>query len=145
MNRFISTIAVIALCASSAVASAQQTGQTRRTSERGIAGYQPTEKIVERQKEFQDMKFGIFMHWGIYAMPGSGEWVLEKREANFEEYKHYAAAFYPSKFDAAQWVSDIKAAGAKYLTFTSRHHDGFSNFKTAWSDFNSVDATPFGR
>ncbi|MCF0172133.1 MAG: alpha-L-fucosidase [Bacteroidales bacterium] len=143
MKKLHRIIAVTALVASATGAVAQNT--QRGISERGIDGYRPTEQIVQRQAEFQDMKFGIFMHFGIYSMLGSGEWVLQTKAANFEEYSHYAGAFYPSKFDAARWVAAVKASGAKYLTFTTRHHDGFSNFKTSWSDFNSVDATPFGR
>lgn len=56
-----------------------------------------------------------------------------------------AGGFYPSKFDAARWVAAIKASGAKYITFTSRHHEGFSMFDTKYSDYNIVDATPFKR
>jgi alpha-L-fucosidase len=95
--------------------------------------------------EFADAKFGIFIHWGIYSMLGQGEWALESQKLNAYEYKNLAAGFYPSKFNAEQWVTAFKNAGAKYLCITTRHHDGFSMFKTAASDFNIVDATPFKR
>jgi alpha-L-fucosidase len=95
--------------------------------------------------EFADAKFGIFIHWGIYSMLGQGEWALESQKLNAYEYKNLAAGFYPSKFNAVEWVSAFKNAGAKYLCITTRHHDGFSMFKTAASDFNIVDATPFKR
>ena len=78
-------------------------------------------------------------------MLGDGEWVQENKKLNYEEYTHLAAGFYPSKFDAEEWVKAFKEAGARYITITSRHHDGFSMFKTAASNYNIVDATPFRR
>jgi alpha-L-fucosidase len=91
------------------------------------------------------MKFGVFIHWGIYSMMANGEWIMNNRNINYKEYAKLAEGFYPSKFDAAKWVSDVKAAGAKYICITSRHHDGFSMFATKQSPFNIVDATPFKR
>ncbi len=109
------------------------------------SGYQPTKENFEARKEFQDNKFGIFIHWGLYSMMGDGEWILHNKNLNHEEYELLAGAFYPSKFNAAKWVSHVKAAGAKYICITSRHHDGFSLFHTKYSPYNAVDATPFGR
>ena len=106
--------------------------------------YTPTSEIIQSQKEFSDDRFGIFIHWGIYSMFGQGEWYLN-HDVNAEEYMKAAKAFYPADFNAAEWVSAIKDAGAKYICITSRHHDGFSMFKTATSDYNIVDGTPFGR
>jgi len=91
------------------------------------------------------MKFGIFIHWGIYSMLGDGEWVQQVKGIDRDEYAKLSAGFYPSKFNARQWVSAIKNAGAGYITITSRHHDGFSMFHTKASKFNIVDATPYGR
>lgn len=110
-----------------------------------VAMAQVSDELVLARQEFQDKKFGIFLHWGIYSMLANGEWVQQNRNINYSEYKHLAAGFYPSKFNAEDWVKVFKAAGAKYITITSRHHDGFSMFKTAQSDFNIVDATPFKR
>ena len=107
--------------------------------------YQPTQENLESRKEFQDDKFGIFLHWGLYSMLASGEWTMAQKNLNYKEYAKLAEGFYPSKFDAAQWVSAIKASGAKYICITSRHHDGFSMFKTKYSNYNIVDATPFKR
>ena len=95
--------------------------------------------------EFAEAKFGIFIHWGIYSMLGQGEWVLNGENMNAYEYKNLAGGFYPSKFDAREWVKAFKDAGAKYVCITTRHHDGFSMFDTRESDFDIVDATPFGR
>ena len=108
-------------------------------------GYQPSEAIQRAQREFQDKKFGIFLHWGIYSMPGQGEWVMQNRNINYKEYPKIANGFYPSKFNADEWVQAIKASGAKYITITSRHHDGFSMWNSAASDYNIVKATPFKR
>ena len=107
--------------------------------------YLPTQEVIQSQKEFQDDKFGIFIHWGIYSLLGQGEWVMTNQNINYQEYAKLASAFYPSHFDAEKWVSAIKAAGAKYICITSRHHDGFSMFGTKQSPYNIVDATPFGR
>lgn len=107
--------------------------------------YAPSEAIKQAQQEFQDSKFGIFIHWGIYSMLGDGEWVMNNKKLNYEEYSHLAGGFCPSKFDARAWVRAFKDAGARYVTFTSRHHDGFSMFKTATSPYNVVDGTPFKR
>jgi alpha-L-fucosidase len=108
-------------------------------------GYVPSAENIESRKAFQDDKFGIFIHWGIYSMFADGEWVMHNKNINNEEYAKHASGFYPSKFNAAEWVSVIKASGAKYITITSRHHDGFSMFHTKQSAYNIVDATPFRR
>lgn len=91
------------------------------------------------------MHFGIFIHWGVYSMLGQGEWVMHNQNINYQEYAKLPSAFYPIRFDARKWVSQIKASGAKYICFTTRHHDGFSMFDTKYSDYNIVKATPFGR
>lgn len=108
-------------------------------------GYIPSEQNLKAREEFNDDRFGIFIHWGIYSMLGQGEWAMQVQNLNYQEYAHLADGFYPSKFDATQWVRAFKAAGARYLTITSRHHDGFSMFGTKASGYNVVDATPFGR
>lgn len=108
-------------------------------------GYQPTAENLDARNKFQDNKFGIFIHWGIYSMLGAGEWVMNNRNVDYREYAKLASGFYPSKFNANEWVKAIKASGAKYITITSRHHDGFSMFGTKADKYNIVDATPFGR
>lgn len=110
-----------------------------------LAQYTPSKEVKQSQTEFQNDKFGIFLHWGIYSMLGDGEWVMNNKDINYSEYTHLADGFYPSKFNAEEWVKAFKAAGAKYITFTSRHHDGFSMFKTKTSNYNIVDGTPFHR
>ncbi len=110
-----------------------------------FAQYQPTAEVLQARKEFQDNKFGVFIHWGLYCMIAHGEWVMHNERLNAEEYSHIADGFNPSKFNADEWVKSIKDAGAKYITITSRHHEGFSMFATKASDYNIVDATPFKR
>ena len=109
------------------------------------AQYQASPEILKARTEFQDNKFGIYIHWGLYSMLGNGEWVMSNRNINYKEYTHLADGFYPSKFDAEEWVKAFKAAGARYVTFTTRHHDGFSMFKTSANNYNIVDGTPFHR
>ena len=107
--------------------------------------YVPTSENLKARQEFADSKLGIFIHWGIYSMFAQGEWYMTNANIDNKEYAKAASAFYPIGFDAKEWVSAIKAAGAKYICFTSRHHDGFSMWDTEQSDYNIVDATPFGR
>lgn len=97
------------------------------------------------REEFRNSGLGIFIHWGVSSMLGDGEWVMTNRDLGYEEYRRLAGAFYPSGFDAREWARDIKASGAEYVCITTRHHDGFSLFKSGLTDFNMVDATPFGR
>ena len=108
-------------------------------------GYTPATENLQARKEFQDGKFGIFLHWGIYSMFGQGEWYMNTDNIDCHEYAKAASGFYPSRFNAQEWVAAIKASGAKYICITSRHHDGFSMFDTKYSDYDIVDATPFKR
>ena len=108
------------------------------------AVYVPTEENLRRREQFEDFRFGIFLHWGIYSTFAQGEWYLNSG-INKDEYSKAADAFYPHRFDAREWVKAIKNSGAKYITFTTRHHDGFSMWNTAQNDYNIVKATPFGR
>ncbi|MCD8313508.1 MAG: alpha-L-fucosidase, partial [Bacteroidales bacterium] len=107
--------------------------------------YVPSDENLASREAFRSDRFGIFIHWGIYSMLARGEWALNSLDLNYQEYAKLAGGFYPSNFNAAEWVSAIKASGARYICITSRHHDGFSMFGTKLSPYNIVDATPFGR
>ena len=108
------------------------------------ADYSPTPENLKSRAEFENDRFGIFIHWGIYSMFGQGEWYLNAG-LDKDEYAKAASGFYPANFDAKSWVSAIKDSGAKYICITSRHHDGFSMWHTKQSKYNIVDATPFKR
>ncbi|MBR1712333.1 MAG: alpha-L-fucosidase [Alloprevotella sp.] len=106
--------------------------------------YVPTPENLAARQKFADSKFGIFLHWGLYAMFAQGEWYMTNENINCHEYAKSAAAFYPHNFDAAAWIAAIKASGARYITFTSRHHEGFSMWDSQASDYNIMH-TPYGR
>ena len=106
--------------------------------------YEPTKENLQARKDFSDSRFGIFLHWGIYSTFAQGEWYMQNVPLNREEYAKAADAFFPHRFDADQWVSAIKAAGAKYICFTTRHHDGFSMWDTHQSDYNIMH-TPYAK
>ena len=104
---------------------------------------------------FREAKYGLFIHWGLYAIPagqwkgqaipGIGEWIMNRAKVPVTEYAQLASKFNPVKFDADAWVRMAKDAGMKYIVITAKHHDGFALFKSAASPFNVVDATPFRR
>jgi alpha-L-fucosidase len=107
--------------------------------------YGPSPENLKARQEFQDMKFGMFIHWGVYSVLGDGEWVLQQRKLKLHDYERLPKFFDPEKFDAKAWVALAKAAGMKYITITSRHHDGFAMFDTKMSDWNIVQRTPYGK
>jgi alpha-L-fucosidase len=100
---------------------------------------------------FEDAKFGIFLHWGLYSeLAGGGrtglaEWIMNDARIPAAKYERLAQFFNPTRFDAAAWVDSFSAAGARYLVVTAKHHDGFAMFHSSVSAYNIVDATPFGR
>ena len=112
----------------------------------GIAsGYTPEKWNLEAREKFAAQRFGIFIHWGIYANYAQGEWYQQKADLDSETYGRMKDGFYPSKFDAKEWVRVFKDAGAKYVTITSRHHDGFSLWPTKADDGFNIANTPFKR
>ena len=102
--------------------------------------YIPSEENLAARKEFSRERFGIFLHWGIYASYAQGEWYLNTGELDAGIYSKAASGFYPANYDASAWVKAFKDAGADYVTITSRHHDGFSMFDTKASDYDIVEA-----
>jgi alpha-L-fucosidase len=112
-------------------------------SSNALSQYQPTSENLEARKWFQDAKFGLFIHWGVYSVLGDGEWVMNNRKMPISEYEKLPAQFNPTEFDPAEWVALAKAAGMKYITITSKHHDGFAMFDSKISDWNIVDRTPY--
>ena len=107
--------------------------------------YSPSKENLEARKWFEEAKFGLFIHWGVYSVLGDGEWVMNNQNISIKEYERLPGFFNPIEFDADEWVKMAKEAGMKYITITSRHHDGFSMFDSAASDYNIVDKTPYGK
>jgi alpha-L-fucosidase len=108
-----------------------------------------------RLKWFREAKYGLFIHWGLYALPagqwqgkrslGLGEWIMNRSTIPVRDYEQLASRFNPVKYNADEWVKLAKDAGMKYIVITSKHHDGFAMFKSKASAYNIVDATPFKR
>src|SRR5258708_2877255 len=107
--------------------------------------YRPSPDNLKARQDFQDAKFGMFIHWGVYSVLGDGEWVLHDRKLKVQDYERVPKFFDPEKFDAKAWVALAKAAGMKYITITSRHHDGFAMFDSKVSDWNIVQRTPYAK
>ncbi|MEP6845174.1 MAG: alpha-L-fucosidase [Panacibacter sp.] len=102
--------------------------------------YSPAPENLKARQWFADAKFGLFIHWGPFSIPGSGEWVMNERNITVKNYTRLMDFFNPIEFDAAKWVSMAKDAGMKYITLITRHHDGFSMWDTKYSDFNIMNS-----
>jgi len=108
-----------------------------------------------RMAWWREAKFGMFIHWGLYAIPagmwkgkkvpGIGEWIMYRARIPVREYELLAKEFNPVKFNAKEWVKVAKDAGMKWIVITAKHHDGFCMFNTKLTDYNIVKATPFKR
>ena len=117
----------------------------------------PQEKAEHdtRMAWFREGKFGLFIHWGLYALPagywkgerspGIGEWIMNRMKIPVREYEQLATRFNPVKFDADAWAQLAADAGMKYVVITSKHHDGFAMYGSKVSPYNIVNATPFKR
>jgi len=109
----------------------------------------------KRMEWWRDARFGLFVHWGLYAVPagtykgkridGIGEWIQHRAQIPVSEYEKFADAFNPLGFDADEWVRLVKKAGMKYIVITSKHHDGFCLWDSAVTEWDIMDATPFKR
>ena len=108
-----------------------------------------------KQQWFKDAKFGLFIHWGLYALLAGeyngrktdriAEWIMNDLDIPVEEYEKLASQFNPVEFDAEMIVRKAKEWGMKYIVFTSKHHEGFAMWDSKCSDYNVVKATPYGR
>jgi alpha-L-fucosidase len=109
----------------------------------------------ERMEWWREARFGMFIHWGVYAVPAGthngqkinriGEWIMNRGKISVADYKNYARQFNPVKYDPDAWVRMAKDAGMKYIVITSKHHDGFALFDSKASTWDIVDATPYGK
>jgi alpha-L-fucosidase len=107
--------------------------------------YVPSSENRAAREWFQDAKFGLFIHWGISSLLMDGEWVMENRGIRVAEYEAIAAHFNPTRFDAEAWVMLARAAGMRYVTLITKHHDGFALFDSRATDWDVMDRTPFRR
>jgi alpha-L-fucosidase len=114
-----------------------------RVPAKAQSGYTPAPSNLAAREWFQDNKFGLFVHWGVYSVLGDGEWVMQNKKIPISDYEKLPAAFNPIDFNAAEWVSMAKNAGMRYITITSKHHDGFAMFDSKVSDWNIVARTPY--
>lgn len=105
--------------------------------------YTPAPENLKAREWFQDNKFGLFIHWGVYSVLGKGEWVMNNEKMSITEYEKLPARFNPTEFNPADWVSMAKNAGMKYITITSKHHDGFAMWGTKQGNWDIVDRTPY--
>ncbi len=141
----VSATALALLVAAAAPAAAPQTAPPKES---------PAERDA-RMKWWREARFGMFIHWGLYAIPagtwkdrkigGIGEWIMNNANVPVEEYEKLAKEFNPVKYDPAEWVRVAREAGIKYIVITSKHHDGFCLFDTKATDYNVVKATPYGK
>jgi alpha-L-fucosidase len=106
-------------------------------------GYKPAPENLKAREWFQDARFGLFIHWGVYSVLEDGEWVMNNKKITVAEYEKLPAQFNPVNYNPAEWVALAKAAGMKYITITSKHHDGFAMFDSKVSDWNIVTRTPY--
>jgi alpha-L-fucosidase len=146
---------VLTLSAFSPVRLPAQPAEPSAVAVQAVVSDETPEQHAARMKWWREARFGLFIHWGLYSIPagtwqgkeipGIGEWIMNNGKIPVADYKAFAAQFNPVKFDADAWVRLAKEAGMKYIVITSKHHDGFAMFKSAASDFNVVDATPFKR
>lgn len=102
------------------------------------------EQYNERMKWFTDARFGMFIHWGLYAIPARGEWVRSQEQMPESEYMPFFEQFDPKDCDMREWARAAKNAGMKYAVMTAKHHDGFCLFDSAYTDFKSTN-TPAKR
>ena len=127
-------LAIVAVSLIALAAIVRASAQTR---------YQPSAANLAAREWFQNARFGLFVHWGVYSVLGDGEWVMNNRKIPIADYEKLPAQFNPVMFDPVEWVALAKAAGMKYITITSKHDDGFAMFDSKISDYDVVDRTPY--
>lgn len=108
-----------------------------------------------RMRWWRDAKFGMFIHWGVYAVPagtyqgerigGIGEWIMRNAQIPVDEYRGYARRFNPTEYDPEAWAKLAKEAGMRYVVITSKHHDGFALYDSDVTEWDVADATPYGK
>lgn len=139
---------------SNVIAAFSLLGATSRAAAQG-ATRESTAQRDARMAWWREARFGMFIHWGAYAVPagtykgvrvpGLGEWIMSRAHIPVSEYEEFVHRFNPEHFDPEEWVRIAKAAGMKYIVITTKHHDGFALFDSKVSSYDIVDATPYKR
>jgi alpha-L-fucosidase len=132
-------LALMALLVLSTLVAAQPTPEQSGAAR----NYEPTAANRAAREWFQNARFGMFVHWGVYSVPARGEWVMEHEHIPVSEYERFAPEFNPTLYSARDIVALAKRAGMKYITITSKHHDGFAMWPTKQGPWNIVAATPY--
>lgn len=148
-KRIIAIAGIIALTlgAVSTDAFAQKKGaknSTKAPEEFRLPSTETYEQKCERMQWWTDARFGMFVHWGLYAMPARHEWVKSRERLDDVKYDEYFKRFNPDLFNPHDWAKQAKAAGMKYVVLTSKHHEGFCLFDSKYTDYKSIN-TPAGR
>ncbi|MBI5009759.1 MAG: alpha-L-fucosidase, partial [Bacteroidia bacterium] len=99
---------------------------------------------IQRMKWWTDARFGMFIHWGLYALPARHEWVKNYERLTNEQYQKYFENFNPDLYDPKEWARQAKAAGMKYVVLTAKHHEGFCLFDSKFTDYKATN-TPYGK
>lgn len=100
--------------------------------------------LIQHAPWFEEARFGMFVHWGLYALPARHEWVMNQEETTVEEYSKYFRRFDPDLYDPREWARAARNAGMKYVVLTTKHHDGFCLWDSALTDYKATN-TPAGR
>ena len=99
---------------------------------------------MSRTDWFREARFGLFIHWGLYAIPAAGEWIFARRDWKDGEYQALMKQFNPVDYDPTVWAQLAKDAGMKYVVFTTKHHDGFCMFDSHYTDYK-ITNTSYGK
>jgi alpha-L-fucosidase len=154
-----STITPLTLAVLLLAPPARLDGAADKPAQAALAAVPLPEAGLTREQRIQwwrEARFGMFIHWGLYSIPagvwkdkvhatGYSEWIMFGEKIPAKEYERLAGRFNPVKFDAKAWAALAKRAGMKYMVLTTKHHDGFSMFKSRLTPYNVADATPFKR
>jgi alpha-L-fucosidase len=146
---------VIAVAGAAVLSAVPKAAPAPRSAAAVLPITETTQQHDLRLKWWREAKFGMFIHWGVYAVPagtyqgrpvaGIGEWIMNRGKIPVAEYRRFAQRFDPVKYDPDRWVRLAKEAGMKYIVITSKHHDGFALFDSKVTNWDVVDATPYGK
>jgi alpha-L-fucosidase len=141
IKRILTGLSLIILASCSAMAAiTDEERAALKDSKNSVSAEHLVPLNAEQMKGWSDAKFGMFIHWGVYAIPAKGEWVQHNDKIPNEEYAKLADQFNPTNYNPAEWARIAKSAGMKYTVLTARHHDGFAlwDSPSSWKNFTSM-------